>query len=171
MGMFMQEHDVYVGTMLEELNLRFAPSHSAKEQHGGINEMAELQKEFEIFKEGRPLEKSARALHLGGSANHEVKNRFYDYLKFLRRQKSNVKGLNGDEAIVSAIVRNLASKKPMPVHFATHDMRGKGEAQGVIVRESHKPLFYMTDDYLSISLPAAPHEPPARKKASKKAKK
>lgn len=167
MGMFMQEHDVYVGTMLDELNLRFAPSHSAKEHHGGINEMVELQKEFEIFKEGRPFEKSARALHLGGSANHEVKNRFYDYLKFLRRQKSNVKGRNGDEAIVSAIVKNLAAKKPLPVHFTTHDMREKG-SEGVLVKDAHKPLFYMTNDYLSISLPSAPHEPPTGKKASKK---
>jgi hypothetical protein len=168
MGMFMQEHDVYVGTMLDELNLRFAPSHSAKEQHGGIDEMVELQKEFGIFKEGRPFWKSAQALHLGGSANHEVKNRFYDYLKFLRRQKSNVKGRNGDDAIVAAIAKNLASKKPLPVHFATHDMRGEGDAKGVIIRESHKPLFYMKNDYLSISLPSAPHEPPAKKKTKKK---
>jgi hypothetical protein len=163
--MFMQEHDVYVGTMLDELNLRFAPSRSAKEHHGGIDEMVELQKEFGIFKEGRPFYRSAQALHLGGSVNHEVKNRFGEYLKFLRRQKSNVKGKNGDDAIVSAIVANLAAKTPLPVHFATHDMREGGESAGVIVRHAHKPLFYMTNDYLSISLPAAPHEPPAQPKA------
>src|SRR5438128_548518 len=118
MGMFMQEHDVYVGTMLDELNLRFAPPHGAKEHFGGIDEMVEIQKEFQIFKVGRSLRLSAMALHLGGSYNHEVKNRFYRYLGNLRRQKSNVKGLDGEQAIVQAVARNLAAKKPLPVYFA-----------------------------------------------------
>ena len=111
MGFFMKEHDVYVGTMLDELNLRFAPPHGAKEHFGGIDEMVELQKEFEIFKEGRSFATSARALHLGGSINHEAKNRFYRYLTHLRRLPSNVKGQNSDDAIVKALVKNLAAKK------------------------------------------------------------
>lgn len=170
MGMFMQEHDVYVGTMLDELNLRFAPSHSAKEQHGGIDEMVELQKEFGLFKEGRSFETSARSLHLGGSANHEVKNRFFSYLKHLRREPSNVKGLNGDQAIVRAIVRNLESKKPLPVYFGHHDMRGDGDAKGVIIKEKGRPLYYMSKDYLWISFPGQPVPDGKKAKSSKKKK-
>jgi hypothetical protein len=179
MGFFMKEHDVYVGTMLDELSLRFAPAHGAKEHFGGIDEMVELQKEFEIFKKGRSLRTSATALHLGGSINHEVKNRFYRYLGNLRRQKSNVKGMNGEEAIVDALIRNLAAKKPLPVYFDYHDMRGEGDAKGVIVKEKARPLFYMEQDYLYVSLPAQPRsvdeaagkKPAAKKPGSKAAKK
>ena len=171
MGMFMQEHDVYVGTMLDELNLRFAPPHGAKEQFGGIDEMVELQREFEIFKEGRSFRTSASSLHLGGSANHEVKNRFYRYLVNLRRQKSNVAGQNGDVAIVRALIRNLSAKKPLPVYFDFHDMRGPGENKGVIIQDKARPLFYMDRDYLCISLPMQPASaaaPATRKRAKKK---
>ena len=174
MGFFMKEHDVYVDTMLDELNLRFAPPHGAKEQFGGVDEMAELQKEFEIFKEGRSLRTSATALHLGGSYNHEVKNRFYRYLGNLRRQKSNVKGLNGEAAILKALIRNLAAKKPLPVYWDYHDMRGEGDAKGVIVKDRARPLFYMEQDYVHISLPAQPRsagDPAESTKAPKKAAK
>ena len=153
MGFFMKEHDVYVGSMLDDLNLRFAPPHGAKEHFGGIDEMVELQKEFQIFKEGRSFATSVSALHIGGGANHEAKNRFYAYLNYLRREPSNVKGKKGDAAIVSAIVRNLAAKKPLPVYFSNHDMR---ESEGVIIKEKARPLFYMDQDYLWVSFPSAP---------------
>ena len=168
MGFFMKEHDVYVGTMLDELNLRFAPPHGAKEHHGGIDEMIELQKEFQIFKDGRSFATSASALHLGGSLNHEVKNRFQLYLKHLRREKSNVKGQNGDVAIVKAILANFASKKPLPVYFDYHDMREKGDNGGVIIHGKGKPLSYMANDYLWISLPMQPRDDKPAKKAAKK---
>ncbi len=173
MGFFMKEHDIYVGTMLDELSLRFAPPHGAKEHFGGIDEMVELQKEFEIFKKGRSLRTSATALHLGGSINHEVKNRFYRYLGNLRRQKSNVKGLNGEDAIIGALISNLSARKPLPVYFDYHDMRGEGDAKGVIVKDKARPLFYMDQDYLYISLPAQPRsadEAAAKKPAAKPSK-
>lgn len=168
MGFFMKEHDVYVGSMLDDLNLRFAPPHGAKEQFGGIEEMVELQKEFQIFKDGRAFATSVSTLHLGGSANHEAKNRFYLYLKHLRRESSNVKGQKGDVAIVKAIIANLQSKKPLPVYFDYHDMRK--EAEGVIVRGKGRPLSYMNTDYLWISLPMQPRDDKPAKKAAKKKK-
>ena len=170
MGYFMQEHDVYVGTLLDDLNLRFAPPHGAKEHFGGIEEMAELQKEFQIFKAGRAFATSAAALHLGGGANHEAKNRFYTYLRHLRRVPSNVKGKTGDAAIVAALLKNLESKKPLPVYFGHHDMRGDGAAKGVIIKDKARPLFYMDRDYLWISFPGQP-VPAAANKASKKSPK
>jgi len=170
MGFFMKEHDVYVDTMLDELNRRFAPPHGTKEQHGGIAEMVELQKEFQIFKEGRSFRTSASALHLGGSANHEVKNRFYRYLTNLRRQKSNVAGQNGDVAIISALIKNLAAAKPLPVYFDYHDMRGEGDSKGVRITPKGRPLFYLNVDYLWISLPMQPMDAASAKAAAKPAK-
>lgn len=170
MGYFMQEHDVYVGTLLDDLNLRFAPPHGAKEHFGGLEEMVELQKEFQIFKAGRAFATSASALHLGGGANHEAKNRFYQYLRHLRRVPSNVKGKNGDAAIVDALVKNLESKKPLPVYFGHHDMRG--DDKGVVIKPKARPLFYMDRDYLWISFPGQPiPEGKAKKPAAKKAAK
>lgn len=169
MGFFMKEHDVYVGTLLDELNLRFAPPHGAKEHFGGIAEMAELQKEFQIFKEGRSFRTSASALHLGGSTNHEVKNRFYRYLGNLRRQKSNVKGQNGDVAIVNALLANFAAKKPLPVYFAYHDMREAGDNAGVVITPKGRPLFYMAQDYVTVSLPMQPNVPEKKTAPPKKA--
>ena len=170
MGFFMKEHDIYVGTLLDDLNLRFAPAHGSKDHFGGIEEMVEIQKEFGIFKTGRSLRTSAMALHLGNSSNHEVKNRFYAYLANLRRQNSNVKGMKGEAAIVAALIKNLGAKKPLPVYFDFHDMRDP-DASGVVIREKGKPLFYMDQDYLWISLPMQPRTGDVAPKAKAKAKK
>ena len=83
MGFFMKEHDIYVGSLQEKLNLRFAPSMGTKELHGGLDEMVALQKEFEIFKTGRSFATSIAALNLTGLSNTETKNRFHRYLNSL----------------------------------------------------------------------------------------
>jgi hypothetical protein len=153
MGMFMKEHDIYVGSLQEKLNLRFAPHLGTKEQFGGLDEMVELQKEFQIFKEGRKFETSISVLNLTGLSNHDVKNRFHRYLASLRKVKSNVAGLNGDAAIVKALVRNLAAKKPLPVYFELHDLTSDKDSNRVIITDKARPLFYMKQDYLVISLP------------------
>ena len=58
MGLFMKEHDIYIGTMLDELNLRFAPSQGKDSHFGGILEMVDLHKEFKLFKKGRTFKMS-----------------------------------------------------------------------------------------------------------------
>jgi len=153
MGYFLKDHDIYVGSLQEKLNLRFAPSLGPKEQYGGLKEMVALQNEFEIFKEGRPFERSVAVLNLTGLSNHDTKNRFYRYLKSLRKAKSNIAGQNGDAAIVKAIVRNLASKTPLPVYFELHDLNKGEDNNRVIITDKARPLFYMKKDYLVISLP------------------
>ena len=72
MGFFLQEHDIYVGSLLDEFNVRFAPgqrhskSPDMKKTHfGGIEEMVALQTEFGLFKKGRPFMMSVRALNIG----------------------------------------------------------------------------------------------------------
>ena len=153
MGFFMKEHDIYVGSLQEKLNLRFAPTLGSKELHGGLEEMVALQKEFAIFKEGRSFEASYSALNLAGQGNAETKNRFLRYLRSLRKVKSNVSGKTGDAAMVDALVRNLANKKPLPVYFDFHDMTASKESNRVLITEKGRPLFYMKHDYVIVSLP------------------
>lgn len=153
MGFFMKEHDIYVGSLQEKLNLRFAPSLGSKELHGGLDEMVALQKEFEIFKAGRSFDVSISALNLTGLSNADTKNRFHRYLASLRKVKSNVTGKTGDAAIVDALVRNLAAKKPLPVYFELHDLNAAKDANRVLITEKGRPLFYMKQDYLIVSLP------------------
>lgn len=155
MGWFMKEHDIYVGSLQEKLNLRFAPSLGTKELHGGLDEMVALQKEFEIFKAGRSFATSIAALNLTGLSNAETKNRFHRYLNSLRKVKSNIKGKSGDAAIVEALIKNLAAKKPQPVYFELHDLTASKDSNRVEITENARPLFYMKHNYLVISLPLA----------------
>lgn len=155
MGYFMKDHDIYVGSLQEKLNLRFAPTLGAKAQFGGLDEMVALQKEFGIFKKGRPFDKSVLALNLAGSSNNETTTRFHHYLASLRKARSNVPGQNGDVAIVDAIVRNLAARKPLPVYFDLHDLTESKDKDRVIITDNARPLFYMKQNYLVISLPLA----------------
>lgn len=155
MGYFMKDHDIYVGSLQEKLNLRFAPTLGAKAQFGGLDEMVALQKEFGIFKKGRAFEQSVLALNLAGSSNNETKTRFHRYLASLRKAKSNVPGQNGDAAIVDGIVRNLAARKPLPVYFDLHDLTESKDKERVIITNNARPLFYMKQTYLVVSLPLA----------------
>ena len=119
MGWFMKENDIYIGSMLDELNLRFAPSQGLATHHGGIDEMVALQKEFKILKKGRAFKTSVAALNLG-SRNNEVKNRWLDLLGALSKHTSNIPKLDGDAAIVNSLVKNLAAKAPLPVYFTSN---------------------------------------------------
>jgi hypothetical protein len=48
-----------------------------------------------------------------------------------------------------------------------HDLRTKGENK-VVIAESDDPLFYLEQEYLTISLPMAPKPRETGKKAKKK---
>ena len=149
MGWFMQKHDIHVGSILDELNLRFAPSQGADLLFGGVEEMAALQKEFKIFKEGRSFRASAAVLNIG-ARNVEAKNGWLEYLGSLHKHPSNKKAENGDVAIVRALKKNLALKTPLPVYFTSHDLQ---ENEMVKVIEKARPIHYLEQDYLVISLP------------------
>jgi hypothetical protein len=168
MGAFMKEHDVYVGSLQEMLNLRFAPTSATPEQHGGLNEMVELQKEFEIFRTGRTFDTSIAALNLSGMHNPETKSRFHRYLNSLRKVKSNVGAKNGDTAMVEAISANLAAKKPLPVYFDLHDLNASKDGNRVLITAKGRPLFYMKQDYMIISLPLALDDSKPKAKAKSK---
>jgi len=168
MGAFMKEHDVYVGSLQEMLNLRFAPTSTSGEQHGGLNEMVEMQKEFEIFRTGRTFDTSIAALNLSGMHNPETKARFHRYLNSLRKVKSSVGAKSGDAAMVEAIIANLAAKKPLPVYFELHDLNASKDGNRVVIPAKGRHLFYMKQDYMIISLPLALDD--SKPKAKSKAK-
>ena len=153
MGVYMKEDDLYISSMLDLLNLRFGPTQGLAEDLGGIDEMVMLQKEFKVFKRGRSFRDSAAVLGLGGFWNMRAKNRWFLLLERLGDVASNIKGRNGNDAIVEALVANLAAKKPLPVHFKAHDAGvTKADAQ-VLIGLEPRPLFYDARDYLTVSLP------------------
>ena len=161
MGAFMLEHDIYIGTFLDLFNVRFAPTpfSATAEFYGGIEEMIELQKEFDIFRPKRPFSESAALLGLGGIYNADAKNRWFRLLRHLPDE--------GDQKVADALAANFEKKKPLPCYMEAHDLRVKGENRVIIV-ESDNPLFYLEQTYLTISLPMAPKPKHAAKKAKKK---
>lgn len=156
MGYFMAYADILIPSALEQLNLRFAPAQpdvAGERLYGGIDEMLEIQKEFGIFKKGRPLQQSMRALNLLPT-NNAVRQRWLTLVEKLGKHPSSREGENGNEAIVNALLDNFASAKPLPVYFTSHDMQGKGAASSpVMITHGARPLHYLEVDYLVISLP------------------
>ena len=151
MGDFLKEHDVHVESFANQLNLRFAPSQGLRTHHGGIEELAELQKEFKMFKKGRPLRTSMAVLNIGGTIGNDAKNKLYDYFDSLKKHGSNTKGLDGEAAIVDALVKNFNSKSLLPVYFKYHDMAGENGSDVVITRG--RPVSYFNQDYVVLSFP------------------
>jgi hypothetical protein len=172
MGYFMKEHDIHVGSLLDQLNVRFGPTPDKKTHFGGIDEMVALQKEFKIFKKGRAFKNSVAVLNIGAS-HAEARNRMHDYFTNLSKHDSNVPNQNGDTAVVNALVKNLASKTPLPVYFTFHDMRAEKGNTRVLITEKNRPVTYFNRDYLTISFPTLPEKSakPAAKPAAKVAKK
>ena len=155
MGYRMKDADILVPTLLDELNLRFAPAQrgASSPAHGGMAEMNAVQKEFHIFKKGRPLHTSFRALHLM-PVNPAVKERFLTAMRDLDKHPSNRDSEKGGEAVVNALLENFASAKPLPVYFTSHDMQGKPiEKSPVLITAGARPMHYLEVDYLVVSMP------------------
>ena len=156
MGQLMREYDVFIPSFLEMLNLRFAP-HEANtpEWLGGVAEVAALQRELSVFQAGRSFQQSAALLGLGGQMNPQARTRWFALLDDLKNYESSRPGLNGDACIVQAMIENLGMADPLPVHFKAHDSRAQG-GRRVIVGEEPRPVFYLEQDYLTVSLPMRP---------------
>lgn len=152
MGWYMKEDDIYIGSLLDEMNIRFAPSQGNEALYGGIDEMVALQKEFKIFKKGRSFKTSLSVLNIGARGN-QVKNRWQSLVGNLVKHPSNKGSQSGDVAIVTAIIKNLASKNPLPIYFRDHDMRGDAANTEVKITDKARPIYYLEQDYLVISLP------------------
>ncbi|SFJ60794.1 hypothetical protein [Bradyrhizobium sp. Gha] len=159
MGSLVGDDDPYIGSFLELFNLRFGIEQtSAEHTFGGITEMAALQKEFEIFKVGRPFVESAKLLGLGGLQNNRAKNRWFALLTWLQKIPSDDPGEYGDPRIVKALIANLVpGGAQLPCFMTAHDSR-KGLGLKVVVSVG-QPIFYIPRDHLTISLPMAPDVP------------
>lgn len=156
MGKLMGDDDIYIASLFEILNLRFAPSQGPDPEYfGGIDEMVALQQEFKIFREGRKFKDSAAIMNLGGFWNRRAKNRWYKLLDDVESYDSNIAQMNGDLAIVDTTIQNLSGEAPKPMFFKAHDSRVAGERRVLVERES-KPVFYIDLEFVTISLPMKP---------------
>lgn len=170
MGDFLKEHDIYVDSFINQLNLRFAPSQGLRTHFGGMEELETLQKEFKIFKKGRSFRTSIAVLNIGGTQGNHAKNRLYDYFDNLKNHESNVSGQNGDVAVVNALLKNFAAKDPLPILFKYHDMRAEKGNTRVLITPKERAVSYFPHDYLVVSFPTMQSKAagkPAKSAASK----
>ena len=123
MGRIMKEDDIFISGLFDLMNLRFGPSQGEKEAFGGIDEMKELQKEFQIFQKGRSFGSCVAVLNLGGFWNSRARNRWLKLIGALGDYESDIPGVNGNDRIMDMMVENLASRTPRPVLFQAHDSR------------------------------------------------
>jgi hypothetical protein len=152
MGLFLKEDDIYIGRLLDNLNLRFAPAQEPADGLGGIAEMVELQKKFQVFSSGHSLRDCAALLGLGGSESWRAKNRWFELLEWLDRCPSET-AQTGGARIVSVLEEHLASYQPSPVYFTAHALQTD---KRVLIRPGDRPVFYMDMLFLTISLPMQP---------------
>ena len=143
MGARMIECDNQIPALLDFMSLRFSPPDgSGDDRYGGVEEMAQLQNEFGIFKKGRRLSHSINVLGLAGFASARVKNRWMKVLDDV---------VNGDE-IVDRIIANLASQKPAPMFFRATSPKEKFVATII----QGRPLPFLDDNYIIVELPMKP---------------
>ncbi|UVF21704.1 hypothetical protein HPT29_011535 [Microvirga terrae] len=178
MGRIMKEDDIFISGLFDLMNLRFGPSQGPKEAFGGIEEMAELQREFQIFQRGRSFRDCVAVLNLGGFWNPRARNRWLQLIGDLGAYESDLPGVNGNDRIMDMMVENLASRRPLPVLFQAHDSRSE-DGRRVIVRNAPTGRFYIEQNYIIVSIPMLPKTAPriarqstaaARKVATKSSK-
>jgi hypothetical protein len=164
MGLVIEPHEIYFGSFLERFNIRFGPALPARQSvwhSSGITEIVALQKEFEIFREGRPFLQNAALLGLTGPLGGPANDRWLEYLLKLPGMRSDVDGVNGDERIVRAIVENLRrdTTPPLPCYMRIYD--GRTREPGLVIVTEECPVFYLESvTFLTISLPMRPSPPP-----------
>lgn len=158
MGIRVDPHEIYFATLFERFNMRFGPAMPDRPtawHSGGIVEIAALQLQFEIFREGRPFLESAALLGLGGPFSSPAKDRWLEYLTRLPHMQSDQAGANGDQRIVRALIANLTRNTPLPCFMRAYD--GRTREPGLVVITEENPLFYLESVlFLTISLPMRP---------------
>lgn len=159
MGRIMKEDDIFISGLFDLMNLRFGPSQGPKEAYGGIEEMAELQREFQIFQRGRSFRDCVAVLNLGGFWNARARNRWLQLIGDLGSYESDLPGVNGNDRIMDMMVENLASRRPLPVLFQAHDSRSE-DGRRVIVRDAPTGRFYIEQDHIIVSIPMLPKTAP-----------
>ena len=152
--------------VLHHMNTRFAPGEP-------LQEMIQLQKEFQVFSSKYSLKQAYRLLNVAPS-DYTERPGFDRYLERLRRVPSDLNGVNGHDRIVKARQENLESHSPLPIFNTTH--KGSDDKRVTVTRG--KPIPHEDQEYLIISTPTIPSKAiptpggraagpkrPARKKA------
>ena len=104
MGALIADHQIYIRSLLELFNVRFGPAQPAVTPEwlshlkvkaplqpwlsGGIDEIAALQKEFQIFRAGRPFLEGAALLGLTDALQSSAKEFWVRYLAKLPEMDS-----------------------------------------------------------------------------------
>ncbi len=160
MGDFMMQDDIYIKSLLEMMNIRFAPAQVFEgRSYGGIAEMAAIQREFGIFKDGRAFAESVSALGVYHRGHVLMQHNWHRLLTNLATKESNRTGATGDAAIVHTIIEDLQRAKPEPIYFVAHDLREPGRDR-VLIEPDARPLFYLDQTYILISIPMRPKSTP-----------
>jgi hypothetical protein len=153
--------------VLELLNKRFGP--------GGIMEMVELQKEFDIFSPNHPLEQSFRLIGIE-PADRVERQRWYTFLGTLKDYPSDLPNVNGYKRVIQAFRQALTQGSVLPVFVGVHAM--KDNPQVTFAAEGSTPLIYSTHSYRVLSIPTKPSQVArkelaavAKQRRAKKAKK
>jgi hypothetical protein len=135
------------GEILHKVNTRFAPG-------APIQEMAQIQKEFQVFSSKISLQQACRVLNLGPT-DHSERALYYKYLDRLKRVPSDLPGVNGHDRIVKARQENLESRTPLPMYNKTH----KADDDKRVTVTRGKPIPHEDQEYIVISIPAVPSDP------------
>jgi hypothetical protein len=140
MGEFVKRQQT-TGEVLHNINRRFAPGEP-------LQEMVQIQKEFQVFSSKHSLQQSYRLLNVGPSDYTERPgvNRALERLKLV---PSDVNGVNGHDRIVKARQENLESSQPLPMFNKTH--KGTDDKRVIVTRG--KPIPHEDQEYMIISIP------------------
>ena len=146
MGNFVKRPQT-TGEVMYKLNERFAPGEP-------LQEMIELQKEFQIFSSKYSLQQAHRLLNVGPSDRSE-RSGVYRALERLKQVPSDIDGVNGHDRIIRARQENLESSAPLPMFTKTH----KGSEDKRVVVTRGRPIPHEDQEYLIISTPTIPSKP------------
>jgi hypothetical protein len=133
--------------VLHHMNSRFAPGEP-------IQEMIQIQKEFQVFSSKYSLQQAYRLLNVGPS-DHSERPGYYRYLERLKRVPSDLPDVNGHDRIIKARQDNLESSAPLPMYNKTH--KGSDDKRVTVTRG--KPIPHEDQEYLIISTPTKPSKP------------
>jgi hypothetical protein len=129
------------GEVLHHINKRFAPGEP-------LQEMVQIQKEFQDFSSKNTLQQAYRLLNVGPTDYSERPgvNRALERLKLV---PSDLAGVNGHDRIVKARQENLESSAPLPMFNKTH----KGTEDKRVTVTRGKPIPHEDQEYMVISIP------------------
>jgi hypothetical protein len=143
MGLLLDDNSSH--HVLCQLNTRFQPGQS-------LDEMASLQKEFQVFSASHDLSQSFALLNIAPveRAQRQRWNAFVN--EKLRSYESDRPGVNGHDRIIQAIEENFGSRSPRPLYFDCH--RAKDDPRVTVAQGN--PLIYSLQGYVVISIPTTP---------------